>query len=215
MICYNGEQVWPFPEEVGYPNLASIGIALGRIPRFCGHTRDWYPVLGHVLTVASLLPAEAALAGLLHDAPEACMGDVPTPWKTQAARRRETVLLRRIYKGNGLDWPIPKKVQEKVDVADRTALVAEAHVLGHPAADIFGEPDEKVMEMVSKYRDLSLNFLRADVAGPIYEEAFSHYLQVYNEYHVTRREERNAKRRERRAQRKSDSTGDGVALQAI
>jgi len=213
MICYNGEQVWP--EDGGYPGLYSIGVALGRIPRFCGHTKEWYPVLGHVLTVAQILPPEASLAGLLHDAPEACMSDVPTPWKTQAARRREDMLLHRIYKGNGLVWPIPHKIQELVDWADHVALTAEAHVLGHPAADIFGEPDAEVSKMVAGFLDLSHNFLRAEVAGPIYEEAFSHYLKVFNEYHDSRREARNAKRREQRAKRKSDATGEGVASAAI
>ena len=210
MICYQNEEV--YPESHGYPTLYSIGVALGRIPRFCGHTEHWFPVLGHVLTVAQILPPEAALAGLLHDAPEACVSDVPTPWKTQAARRREDMLLRRIYEGNGLVWPIPHKIQELVDWADHAALVSEAHVLGHPRAAIFGEPDEKVMKVTTDFLDLAPNFLRADVSGPMYEEAFRHYKAELDEYDNVRRERRNAAARERRA--RANTTGASVATEA-
>lgn len=184
MICYNGEAVWP--EGEGYPELYSIGVALGRIPRFCGHTKHWYPVLGHVLAVAEILPKKAALQGLLHDAPEACMSDVPTPWKTQAARRREYMLLRRIYKGNGLDWPISEDVQELVDDADATMLAAEAHVIGHPKADIWTPPLDEHAAIVEKYLAVSHTFLNADVSGPIYEEAFQMHYKRLDDYRYHR-----------------------------
>ena len=187
MICYNGEAVWP--EGEGYPSLHSIGVALGRIPRFCGHTKHWYPVLAHVLAVAEILPKKAALQGLLHDAPEACMSDVPTPWKTQAARRRENMLLRRIYLGNGLDWPISEEVQELVDEADATMLAAEAHVIGHPKAEIWKPPLADHAAIVEKYLSESLNFLNADVAGPMYEEAFRMYYKRLDDWRYHRASE--------------------------
>lgn len=174
MRTYLNEDVWP--DGKGAPSLFSIGVGLGRIPRFCGHTKEWYPVLGHVLTVASILPDEYALYGLLHDAPETCMSDVPTPWKTVAARKREDMLLRRIYQANNVDWPIAQEAQEAVDEADRICLMAEAQVIGHPAADeLWPEADETAMEITRLNLGQAMQFMNPNISGPIYETAFEHY----------------------------------------
>lgn len=180
MICYEGESVWP--EGDGYPTLYSIGVGLGRMPRFCGHTREWYPVLAHVLSVAEILPKRAALFGLMHDAQETCMADVPTPWKTQAARRREIMLLKRIYKGHGVEW-LTEELQELVDEADATMLAAEAYVIGHPKAEEFWQPPTDAhAAIVAKWLGVCRNFLEPEVAGPMYVEAFDHYQVKLNEY---------------------------------
>jgi hypothetical protein len=171
---FSGERV--YPDNNGFPTPYTVGVSLGRIARFNGNTQHYYNVLGHVLVVARMLPDESALYGLLHDAPEACCADVPTPWKTQVARNREHRLLERIYKGWELDWPIPDHIQEQVDWADAQALAAEAHVLGHPAADEFWpNPDQGVMEATATMLDQCLNFLRPDVSGPMFEQALAHY----------------------------------------
>ncbi len=184
MICYQGEEVWPYGK--GAPSLYSIGVALGRIPRFCGHTRDFYPVLGHVLTVAAILPPEYALYGLLHDAPEACVSDVPTPWKTVAARKREHKLLKRIYKSQGLEWPLTQAAQQAVDDADRTCLVAEAHAVGHPAAErIWGpveEADQDAYQLSLYHLENAAKYLIPEISGPIYEQAYVHYHELVVEY---------------------------------
>ena len=196
MITYGGERV--YPDNDGVPSIHTVGVSLGRICRFNGHCREWYPVLGHVLVVAQILPDEAALAGLIHDAPETCCADVPTPWKTQVARNREHRLLERMYHEWGLEWPIPEEVQEQVDWADSAVLAAEAHVLGHPRADEFwANPDPAIVAATEAMLSVSHTFIRADVAGPMYEEAFSHYRQVLDA--DTKRKQRNAARRERRA----------------
>lgn len=180
MITYQGEKV--APDGDGAPTLYTIGVATGRIARFCGHTKHFYTVLGHMLTVAAILPAEYGLFGLLHDAPEACVADVPTPWKTQVARNREHRLLKRIYNINGLEWPIPEEAQEAVDEADRLALIAEAHVLEHPAAEVLwpDTPDPTAVEFTEFHLEKVEQFLIPQIAGPIYEEAFKTYREKRN-----------------------------------
>jgi hypothetical protein len=212
MITYGGERV--YPDGDGVPTLNTVGVMLGRICRFNGGCREWYPVLGHVLVVAQILPPDAALAGLIHDAPEVCCADVPTPWKTQVARNREHRLLERMYDGWGLKWPIPDRVQNKVDWADAAVLAAEAHVLGHPrASEFWANPDPEIMEITGAMLDMAPNFLRADVAGPMFEEAFSHYRDDLDEFNTNKREARNAARIERERER-SDATGAGVGRKA-
>ncbi len=178
MSLYQGENV---TLTSGAPSLYTIGVSLGRIPRFCGHTRDLYTVLPHVLTVATILPDRYALYGLLHDAPECMVSDVPTPMKTQVARNRENALLKRIYASTGIKWPISEAAQEAVDEADHLALVAEAHVLGHSAADRIGDLSEvhpELIALVEYHLENVPTMMNPEVSGPIYEEAFNHYLML-------------------------------------
>lgn len=71
----------PRPEMIC---LEDIAHALGQLCRFTGHTRSFLSVAEHSVTVSHLLkpfgPA-AELAGLLHDAAEAYIGDVNNPLK--------------------------------------------------------------------------------------------------------------------------------------
>lgn len=70
-----------------------IAHALSRLCRFNGHTRAHYSVAQHSLIVASLVPVEHQLVALLHDAPEAYIGDMTRPLKAEAelaALREET-----------------------------------------------------------------------------------------------------------------------------
>lgn len=71
----------PRPEMIC---LEDIAHALGQLCRFTGHTRQFLSVAEHSVTVSHLLkpfgPA-AELAGLLHDAAEAYIGDVNNPLK--------------------------------------------------------------------------------------------------------------------------------------
>lgn len=121
--------MWQHDE--GVPSLRDIGQGLGRISRFAGQTEEWYPVLGHVLTTATIVPPIAAIYGLMHDAPESMMSDIPTPWKSPAQRELEHKLYERMCKAYGIPWPIAPEIQEMVEEADYQALLAEAVILRH------------------------------------------------------------------------------------
>lgn len=62
-------------------HLEDIAVALSRAPRFNGHTGPFYSVAQHSVFVGRLLSGDFQLKGLLHDASEAYLADVPTPAK--------------------------------------------------------------------------------------------------------------------------------------
>jgi 5'-deoxynucleotidase YfbR-like HD superfamily hydrolase len=62
-------------------NITDIAHALSQVNRFTGHTILPYSVAEHSVHVASILPDEYKLEGLLHDASEAYIADMATPVK--------------------------------------------------------------------------------------------------------------------------------------
>ncbi len=66
--------------------LEDIIWALSHLPRYLGHTDEPYSVGQHCVLIAEAIykdtgDIELALAGLLHDAPEAFLGDIIRPFK--------------------------------------------------------------------------------------------------------------------------------------
>ncbi|WP_202598525.1 MULTISPECIES: hypothetical protein [unclassified Vibrio] len=61
-------------------DIESIAFALAHINRYTGHVGQ-YSVAQHCVMVSEQLPDELKLSGLLHDAPEAYIGDVSKPLK--------------------------------------------------------------------------------------------------------------------------------------
>lgn len=141
--------------EQGSPTLRDVAIQLGRIPRFNGALKVFYPVLAHSLVVAQLVPEEDQIYALLHDAAECIVGDTPRTIKTTAQKVFEDGIQCRIVKSLGLDWPA-LDVVAKVKEADDRALGAEARVLGSPKlAEYFpwkdAEAEELVLKMAQRY----------------------------------------------------------------
>lgn len=68
----------PRPEDILIEDIAH---SLANQCRYTGHTSRYYSVAEHSVRVALLLPRELRLAGLLHDAAEAYLGDVARPLK--------------------------------------------------------------------------------------------------------------------------------------
>ena len=112
------------------PKLMDIEIiahSLANLCRFCGQVDKFYSVAQHSVLVSQLVPEKHALAGLLHDAPEAFCGDLPKPIKQQCSGYEtiENALWKALAKRYGL----PKKLPKSVHYADIQALLVEAKTL--------------------------------------------------------------------------------------
>lgn len=114
--------------------IADIARALSQQCRFSGHTSEFYSVAEHCVRVSWLLQdrehsSRVQLWGLLHDASEAYLVDLPTPLKNSPAfapyRAAEKVVQVSICRRFGLVRKQPDEVTE----ADQTLLATEARDL--------------------------------------------------------------------------------------
>lgn len=68
----------PQPDEL---DIEDIAWALAQQCRFNGHCSQFYSVAEHSVAVSRILPKHLRLAGLMHDASEAYLSDIPSPVK--------------------------------------------------------------------------------------------------------------------------------------
>lgn len=94
--------------------LEDIALGLSRICRWNGQLREFYSVAQHSVLVAEQCGAGAGLWGLLHDASEAYLCDLPSPLKALPAlagyRALEAIWQRVIYQRFGLAGEVPREV---------------------------------------------------------------------------------------------------------
>lgn len=88
IVTYTGKYIDPCKPDADVINIVDIAHALGNSCRYGGHCPDFYSVAEHSCRVARLmwedgLSRELQFAGLMHDAEEAYMPDIPTPIKRQ------------------------------------------------------------------------------------------------------------------------------------
>lgn len=110
-------------------DILDIAHALSNLCRFGGHCRRFYSVAEHSVLVSRVVPAEYALQGLLHDATEAYLVDVPRPLKHQLPQYGvfEATNWAAVAERFGLPWELHESVKE----ADNAVLLAEkAQLLG-------------------------------------------------------------------------------------
>lgn len=133
---FSGRQFWPLDPKPGDVDVADIAHALALKCRFAGHCKAFYSVAQHSVLVSTVVPEEEALWGLLHDAAEAYLADLPRPVKaeTPAFRDAEGRIMRAVAERFGLAWPEP----EGVKLADAVLLVTEQRdLMGPPPAPWF------------------------------------------------------------------------------
>ena len=112
--------------------LEDIAHSLGMQCRVRGHCSVFYSVAQHSVLVSQVAEAlggrGAGQWGLLHDAAEAYVGDIPTPMKTEEDQKREGVLMARIADKFGLpnlNVPMNGHINTVVKHADKLLLATE------------------------------------------------------------------------------------------
>lgn len=131
MVTWSGRRFYPFdprPEEV---DLDDIAHALAHLCRFAGHTREFYSVAQHSVLVSEACPPEDAFAGLLHDAAEAYVTDLPRPIKHAAALVGYREVEMRVHAAVCERFGLASKLPASVLRADDAVLAAEQRDLAH------------------------------------------------------------------------------------
>jgi uncharacterized protein len=106
-----------------------IAHALSQICRFAGHTKKFYSVAQHSVYVSMYSKTPDALWGLLHDASEAYLVDVPTPVKSSYEMAGYRILEARAMRAIMWHYGLPEVEPASVKYADRLSLVSEARTL--------------------------------------------------------------------------------------
>jgi hypothetical protein len=114
----------PVEDEIYIEDVAH---SLANLCRFNGHCLRYYSVAEHSVRVSRILPPDLKLWGLLHDAGEAYLTDLPRPvkQKLQAFNDMEDKVLAVVARKFGLVWPMPAAVKH----ADNVLLATEARDL--------------------------------------------------------------------------------------
>lgn len=128
MLTYTGKKFYPYEPKMDQIDIQDIAHALAHICRFAGHVRRFYSVAEHSVHVSNIVLEKTkdpnlALYGLLHDASEAYLVDIPHPVKKGLKQYKELeesvmCLVRGKYGLNGLKYDEIKK-------ADMISLVTE------------------------------------------------------------------------------------------
>lgn len=142
---YSGLQMFPLDAKPEQIDLVDIAHALSQTCRFSGHTRRFYSVAQHCCHVSDWLlvnrtpGALLATLGLLHDATEAYLTDIPRPikgdiptYKFHEAKLEHVIMWRFNLPEPDRDvWGYWRDVKE----ADTSILFDErAQLLGPPPA---------------------------------------------------------------------------------
>ncbi len=112
--------------------MEDIAHALSNICRFNGHTAQYYSVAHHCLNVEMFLQQKdyskkIRLYGLLHDAAEIYICDIPRPLKKTmpAYEAVEVAIQSAIYEHFNLEWPSHDE-EKAIEEADNYVLALEA-----------------------------------------------------------------------------------------
>lgn len=129
---FTGRRFDPIDPVEGAIVINDIAHSLSNQCRFTGHVKKFYSVAQHCVLVSYICDEKDALHGLLHDASEAYLVDIPRPLKRSgkfaAYLEMEDRLQRMIYKRFGLTTEEPAGVKR----ADTKLLATEARDLMSP-----------------------------------------------------------------------------------
>ncbi|MBV9596372.1 MAG: metal-dependent phosphohydrolase [Chloroflexi bacterium] len=115
-------------------SITDIAYALSNLCRFSGQIESFYSVAQHSVLVSRLVPAWMARHGLLHDATEAFIVDVPGPLKRLMREMGqgsdpysyiEARVERAVFERFGLPYPMPFMVK----AMDKVARIIESRDL--------------------------------------------------------------------------------------
>ena len=125
ITTYSGIRFWPLLPNPADIRIEDIAHALSNQCRFAGHSREFYSVAEHSVRVSQHCRPEDALWGLLHDASETFLTDVPAPLKELPQFEAYRAAERRLQRAISTRFGLAPEQPESVGDADRSILGVE------------------------------------------------------------------------------------------
>lgn len=143
---FTGRKVWPLDLHSDEVDIRDIAHALSNECRFAGHCKAFYSVAQHSVLVAHYLPERLKKHGLLHDASEAYLKDMPRPIKHHPGmafyRQAEARAMEAIWAAFSL--PILTHHEAMLlKQADDQALATERRDLKEVPPDLWADLDKR------------------------------------------------------------------------
>ncbi len=144
-VTAGGTRFWPDDPRPGEVHVEDVAHHLSMLCRYCGAVRRFFSVAHHSVLVSRIVSPEAALAGLLHDAAEAYLGDVISPVKSKlpAFHEAEARIMLAVCERFGLDGS-DEALWAEVKRGDEVLLATEFRDLAYPNVR-YAEPREPPM----------------------------------------------------------------------
>jgi hypothetical protein len=138
VAVHSGGRVAPMNLQIERISIEDIAHALSQKARFGGHASELITVAQHSLLVSAFCDYEFQLEGLLHDAAEAYMPDVPRPLKTciPGLMELEAAIQEKIAEAFG----VPEHMSPEVAKIDDRVLETEAEQFGIDLGGAYAEP---------------------------------------------------------------------------
>lgn len=136
ILTFTGRRFWPLdprPEDIA---LEDIAHALAMKCRYSGHCIQFYSVAQHSRIISYHVPEGFEAYGLLHDAAEAYLPDVPRPIKASIPGfdKMEARIMRAVYERFGLadfydggDPPEVKRIDTRILGDEMRQLMPDGH----------------------------------------------------------------------------------------
>lgn len=182
ILTYTGRRFHPLQPSAMDVCAEDIAHALSNICRYTGHSKRFYSVAEHSIHVATHMPRGMELEGLLHDASEAYLCDLPRPLKQDPAftpyrfaEQDVTNAIRTYFSLPIFEDPL---VTAAVKLVDLRMLATEARQL-MPDVPLYGPSSWDIIQGVESYDvDLSPYAEPWGVLRP--EQVESVFMQMLN-----------------------------------
>lgn len=155
LICtYSGERFDPLNPDPDQIHIEDIAHGLSNVCRYGGQCKEFFSVGQHSLLVSQYVSEENALWGLLHDAPEAYIGDIVAPLKYLPEfsfyMEAEDRLMDAIAEKFGLPSNMPKEVKE-FDLIVRETEMRDFGVVPEDLRGNYPTLDKKIIPFEPKF----------------------------------------------------------------
>lgn len=147
MRTYDGVGIYLPGDENHDPEVSitftDMAVGLSRQPRFAGHTKVPFTVLGHSVCMSRVLRDDRlGREGLIHDAAEAVLCDMPSTLKLPSYKQLERLIMQNFCDMSHVMYPFSMGALTTLKKWDNAFTIAEAHECKHPFADYYFALDD-------------------------------------------------------------------------